>query len=154
MQIDTGRRQRAVSLPQSQVGRHGSGARSSSRDRAGSRSGSRLPSLSQSQRMAGDPSSQATAYLLAPSGPQEGADWNDALQTVIRRIDTLERISRQHGQTIATTEALSTKLDARTDHVFNHGKQFEDTLTTKLDRTFPHSNVKRIGDLFAACEFN
>ena len=95
MQIDTGRRQRAVSLPQSQVGRHGSGARSSSRDRAGSRSGSRLTSLSQSQRMAGDPSSQATAYLLAPSGPQEGADWNDALQTVIRRIDTLERISRQ-----------------------------------------------------------
>ena len=135
------------SQPPSQgtVGRHGSAARFSSRERGGSRSGSRL---------AGNPTAQATAYLSAPAGPQEGAEWRDVLDDVIARITILERTARDNGQHLAAVDVHAKKLDVRTDYLYHHGTEVEDMLVKKLDRTFAEVNasVNRNSDLFIALE--
>ena len=39
-------------------------------------------------------------YRTQPAGPQEEQDWTVALESVTDRFDTLERMSRLHGQSI------------------------------------------------------
>ena len=39
-------------------------------------------------------------FRTQPAGPQEEQDWTAALETVTDRLDTLDRMSRLHGQSI------------------------------------------------------
>ena len=49
-------------------------------------------------------------YRSQPVGPQEAEDWTVALEAVNDRLDTLERYSRLHGQSIAHIEEDRTML--------------------------------------------
>ena len=84
--------------------------------------------------MAGNPQAQATAYLSAPAGPQEGAEWREVLDDIIARITSLERAGRDAGQHISALDVHAKKLDVRTDDLYHHGSEVEDMLVKKLDR--------------------
>ena len=43
-------------------------------------------------------------FRTQPAGPQEAEDWTVALESVTDRLDTLERYSRLHGQSISHIE--------------------------------------------------
>ena len=49
-------------------------------------------------------------YRSQPAGPQEAEDWTVALEALSDRLDTLERYSRLHGQSIAHIEEDRTML--------------------------------------------
>ena len=106
-------RGRATSMPRSPRAHHGSselGTAYQSRDRERDR-GYRSPSVrSQQTEMdvqqpmptvsatVGDPAAQATAHRSKPAGPQEAAEWSQALENVISRLLSIENTQRKHPQ--------------------------------------------------------
>ncbi len=70
------------------AGRHGSGARESSRE---GRRRTRETSV--------------TGVRARPTGPEEKEDWREALSATTNRLDTLERMVRNQAQSISDCDA-------------------------------------------------
>ena len=88
--------------------RHGSAARepSTSRDRTGSgRSQSATAATRERDRLRrNDPGLTPQFVRLNAAGPKETRDWLPALVDVQDRIESLERVSRLHAQTISAQQ--------------------------------------------------
>lgn len=87
--------------------RHGSGAQSSIR--SSSRDFDRRErSLSRTEPEVGH-----TIIRTWPTGPQEAMDWAAALDTMVNRVVTLERVNRSHAQLIADETERAVELNNR-----------------------------------------
>ena len=97
-------------------GRYGSAARSPSVPRHRERSPSRQ---AQTTPMSGNATAQAGAYRDQPAGPQEQADWSNALEAVLQRVDNLERTASQHAHTIAAIQESAGKNKQRCEYLYS-----------------------------------
>ena len=43
-----------------------------------------------------NPTAQATAYQATPAGPQEAAEWSQAMENVLNRLATIKTAQRKH----------------------------------------------------------
>ena len=88
--------------------RHGSGARLSSRE----------PRRERTRQT----SEAGTRLRATPAGPQEHADWLEALNASSNRFDTLERLVRNQAQIISNLEA---SLIEHNNRINDHANKLE-----------------------------
>ena len=73
------------------------GGRERERDRdRGKRSTAQDALMGVVSQTVGDPTAQATAYRATPTGPQEGAEWSQALENVMNRLVSIETAQCKH----------------------------------------------------------
>ena len=87
--------------------RHGSGAQSSIR------SSSRDFDRRERSLPRTEPEVGHTIIRTWPTGPQEAMDWAAALDTMVNRVVTLERVDRSHAQLIADGTERAVELNNR-----------------------------------------
>ena len=68
-----------------------------------------------------------TDFRTQPAGPQERADWLEALESNNNRLESMERLQRMQGQTIAHMEEQRQVLQARMESAaVSHSKDVRD----------------------------
>ena len=102
-------------------GRHGSGANPLDRER--DRERGRSMEKRRARSLPGDARAQATEFRMAPVGPQEEADWSDALEKVTARLTALETTARDHAAAINNNRENIEKNRQRCEYLHGQGKE-------------------------------
>ena len=65
----------------------------------------------------------------SPAGEQEGMDWLQALETVQDRVETLERLTRLHAQSIAHQDQEHKKMHGKVSEFYNDFEAYKKFVT-------------------------
>ena len=116
--------QSQLQQPAAAGNRYGSGARSATGNR---RPRSSTPSRRRERSRDQSLMEMEQDFRTQPAGPQERADWLEALESTENRLESMERLQRMQGQTIAHMEEQRQVLQARMESAaVSHSKEVRD----------------------------
>lgn len=97
------------------------GKRDGERDRdRGQRSLAQDAMMGVVSQTVGDPTAQATAYRVTPTGPQEAAEWRQALENVMNRLSSIEAAQRKNVEISRTHDKRITDNHSRCQWLHTH----------------------------------
>ena len=83
-----------------------------------------------------NPTAQATAYRATPAGPQEAAEWSQALENVLNRLATVEAAQRKHVEALMTHDKHITENNNRCKWLHAHCKNMTDNYNNVVSEGF------------------